>query len=536
MSEKKLPVRVRNLIALAVIGFGVCLPLLGFDFIEVDERQHLLQNPYLHDLNGLFELWKHPYFGLYVPVTYSVWWIYTHLFGLNSFAFHLLNIVFHILNATLVYLLIEEFQNHRKEGHSPSLRSSISCLAAFIFLLHPIQASSVAWVSEFRGVLGTTFALLALLSSQKYVFHHKLKSIFASLTFCLLAMLSKPTFVIWPGFILLFCFFFLHPEKRRSTLAPLLLSASSATLFAFLLVSLTSDQQVDLHTGFSGLFSLMINNLGFYFSKIALPIHLTLDYGLTLNQMTRIHPGAFALTAIVWLAIPISSRLKKDFVWKSVFLFILTLLPVLGFLSFGFQYYNTVADRYLYISTFCLSLLVTLAIGGLSVKTVYGILVLYLAVAVPLFELNAHQYKNLKTLGLAMIKSNQNSFTGQTMVGQALLQERSFTESKDHLLKAIEIRPDYWTAHSKLGELLELQENWKESISHFMGIIENKERKFKTISAEFLAEAYLRVGFAYQHQGKIQEAKANYDLALHLDPQVLLRYKPILRETAGKAN
>lgn len=89
--------------------------------------------------------------------------------------------------------------------------------------------------------------------------------------------------------------------------------------------------------------------LAFYLGKLVLPIHLSIDYGRTPLAMLGdpvlywdwIFPVIVAL--IVW-------RLHKPVLTAGAMIFFLGLLPVLGLAPFAYQYFSTVADRYVYLS------------------------------------------------------------------------------------------------------------------------------------------------------------------------------------------
>src|SRR4051812_41331242 len=98
--------------ALVVIALvGICFgKTIGFDFVLFDDNVHLADNPFLKSLawKPFLELWKHSYFGMYIPVTYSFWFAVARgqeLVGTPAFspaAFHGLNFGLHVLNALLV--------------------------------------------------------------------------------------------------------------------------------------------------------------------------------------------------------------------------------------------------------------------------------------------------------------------------------------------------------------------------------------------------------------------------------------------------
>jgi len=74
------------------------------------------------------------------------------LFGLNPGAHHLVNVLFHTVNAVLLLLLL-----FRMTGALWP-----AAFVAALFAWHPLHVESVAWNSERKDVLSTFFALLTL--------------------------------------------------------------------------------------------------------------------------------------------------------------------------------------------------------------------------------------------------------------------------------------------------------------------------------------------------------------------------------------
>jgi hypothetical protein len=105
--------------------------------------------------------------------------------------------------------------------------------------------------------------------------------------------------------------------------------------------------------------------LAFYLYKIAVPIRLSFDYGrnptAVLTDPSLHHPlywtwiFPLVVAIIVW-------RTRRPPIWAAGLLFLVPLLPVLGFVTFVFQYYSTVADRFVYVSMFAIALAAAWAI------------------------------------------------------------------------------------------------------------------------------------------------------------------------------
>jgi tetratricopeptide (TPR) repeat protein len=102
------------------------------------------------------------------PFTYLTFaWNYSlnksiGLDGFDTTTFLIVNVMIHALNACLVYLLVGAMLRHIEPERPKS--AWIPLALAALFAVHPIHASSVAYIIQRRGVLATTFYLLAVLA------------------------------------------------------------------------------------------------------------------------------------------------------------------------------------------------------------------------------------------------------------------------------------------------------------------------------------------------------------------------------------
>jgi hypothetical protein len=80
------------------------------------------------------------------------------LFGADPGVHHLINVFYHIFNSVLLFVLLLKLTGSLGK----------SAVISVLFALHPIQVETVAWISERKNLLTTSFALLTLLTYVKY--------------------------------------------------------------------------------------------------------------------------------------------------------------------------------------------------------------------------------------------------------------------------------------------------------------------------------------------------------------------------------
>ena len=144
--------------------------------------------------------WRQPYKDFYSPVTYTTWTWLANLSrasaaetaALRPEIFHTANILLHASNTVLVFFLVF--------GLTRKLVGAL--LGAVVFAIHPMQVESVAWISEYRGLLAVFFSLTALMLYWQCRFAETARARWwwvavASVSF-VLALLSKPSVVALP--------------------------------------------------------------------------------------------------------------------------------------------------------------------------------------------------------------------------------------------------------------------------------------------------------------------------------------------------
>src|SRR5207237_10818784 len=132
---------ILNCKLMSAITLCVFCPVLHSDFIHYDDPQYVTANP--HVLGGLtLENVKWAFQSGYAENWHPLTWL-THmldmqLFGLNPARHHLVNLLLHVVNSVLLFLLLK------------SMTGALwrSALVAALFAWHPLHVASVACVAE----------------------------------------------------------------------------------------------------------------------------------------------------------------------------------------------------------------------------------------------------------------------------------------------------------------------------------------------------------------------------------------------------
>lgn len=558
------------------LGLLLCtviyFPVQHFDFLYLDDDGNLYGNPLFQAarLSHLIQFWTHPYFKLYIPTTYSVWYVLGSALGwasqspggilLDPGAFHAMNVVFHFLNFILARHIIEAcLKKLLPELTRPAWTAWI---AALFFLVHPVQVEAVAWVSGFKDVLSTTLGFSSILlylraldsEATSPLFAHK-RYFFLSLLAGTLAALAKPSWIIFPVFLLILAIaLYLQKLKTLWIQALLWLAPTGFVLWMTHQSQSTSHRvpQVDLIARPW----IALDSLGHAILKFLLPLHLMPDYGRTPERVLEL--GIGSVPAWVGLSAVLSSgvllvyyrgRPFRIALGSFISLFCLGLLPVLGILPFAFQRISTVADRYSYFPILWLC-------GSVSVLPHFAPkrwqpwikrgLVIVILILTAASSQQTQVWKNNETLfGFALTK-NPESFISHTDYGLWLDSQKRFAEALEHYQKSLSLypeqpevlinagialyelkrpdatfslyrevldaHPDFHQMRLNLGAYLVDQKRPEEGLQEFRKILSLDPGN---------ADAYYAIAITYMQTGQIALAEEAFHSTLKLNPDHL---------------
>ena len=186
----------------ALLITTICIPYLqviNHGFINYDDNSYILNNPnVISGLNIHNVIWAFTtfYFSYWHPLTWLSHMLDCQVFGLNPGMHHLVNVLFHIINTLLLFVVF-----FRMTG---ALWKSF--FIAALFGLHPLHVESVAWASERKDVLSTFFWMLTMMGYLWYVKQRNIHRYLPMIIFYMLGLLSKPMLVTLPFTLLLLDF------------------------------------------------------------------------------------------------------------------------------------------------------------------------------------------------------------------------------------------------------------------------------------------------------------------------------------------
>lgn len=232
MSADRLRPHLPILAFLAMAVIVVYGRILGHDFLNNwDDNVYVTANSSIQgfSVENIRSVFSNYYAGNYAPVQMLSYMLDYTIWELWPGGFLLTNIIIHTLNGLLFYWLLLRLHGERL----------LAAVGAAIFLLHPVQVESVAWVSQRKNLLAMLFMMLAWLAYIRYRDSAGGKSslaYFVALAMFVGSLFSKSASVFLPVALLLYdsCFSAEGLKVRLLDKVPFLVLAGTASFIAIL--------------------------------------------------------------------------------------------------------------------------------------------------------------------------------------------------------------------------------------------------------------------------------------------------------------
>jgi hypothetical protein len=317
-----------------------------------DDPAYVLDNKLLHGLtykniSGIFSFHKdlqkltknyHPLSTLSLAVNYQ-------FSGLNPRGYHLTNILIHILNSILVYLLIYLIADRRIWA---------ALLAGLLFGIHPMHVESVAWVSERKDVMYAFFFISGLILYYFYVKKKKPLYLVLALVLFYLSVISKAMAVVFPVVLFLMDLHLQRKWSYRLLIEKIPFFIISA-FYGWIAIRIQSEGAINEWQTFTLYQRVIHASYGFlsYLYDFFAPFSLSAFYPYPFINEHGDLPLEFRIAPFIFLFIMalavgslfVKNKMVRVFGIGMLFYFI-TVALVLQFLSVGKA---ITADRYTYI-------------------------------------------------------------------------------------------------------------------------------------------------------------------------------------------
>lgn len=341
----------RAILLLSFVVLGIYYPAIFADVNSLDDDLMLEQVASLHlsDIATLF-LTQSAY---YRPLLMTSYVLDHRLLGQLTPVIHFENVLIHLVNVLLCYLLASRLFSDSK-GRFPAF------IAALLFAVHPLCVESVAWISGRTDLLCTTFILLSFLAIHRALMRKSVWWASASALMLFLGCLVKELAFFSIPAVMIFAAYLdasresgypWRPERILRIWAYLLPLFVVGIVYFFIRIFLSSINFIGYATKFtpsidsafeSYLAVDALKYFGFYLKKLIWPYPLN----FAIVQVPEIYAwfGAVALVVIVWVV-------AKKRIYSLAMVIILCILVSAIYVALKKVAWTPAAERYLYLTT-----------------------------------------------------------------------------------------------------------------------------------------------------------------------------------------
>jgi protein O-mannosyl-transferase len=506
------------IVALVLGTLAVYGQVYNYDFFSIDDDVYVYENSDVRSglsLHSIINSFTSTHGScLWIPVTWLSLIIDRELFGLNPGAFHLINVLFHILNTLLLFAFFRKTTGY----------AGRSAFIAALFALHPLHVESVAWITERKDVLSIFFMMLALQSYAQYVENLSLKKYLPVIIFFALGIMAKPMIITFPVLLLLLDFWPLGRLTGGGKAKPVSINRIILEKIPFFAIS-AIDFVATLVAAKRGEALISLNALPLfqriqealvsymlYMGKMFVPRRLAFFYPYRNEAIPlwEVVCAVLVLSGITLLAI----RLWRNSPWYAFgwFWYLVSLIPVIGFFQTGEQ---SMADRFTYMPLIGLFVLGVWGVSESMKNRSQGKLIVSLLMAVIISVYGTitwvqvrHWKDSYSLLSHALTVTSKNCLAHR-YIGYYYASHGKIEDAFIHFNEALKIDPGFPEIHNDLGVLFTRIGNYDEALAHF--------RDALRLNPNY-PEVHDNIGILYAYQGKNNEALMHYNESLKLKP------------------
>jgi len=559
------------------LTFGICLVLAAStfavywqvhscDFVNYDDNEYVTENPNVKaglTRQGVIWAFTTGYAANWFPLTWLSHMLDCELFGVNAGSHHLTNLLLHIANTLLLFIVLKRMTGGLWQ----------SAFVAAAFALHPLHVESVAWVSERKDVLSGFFFFVTMGAYMRYTRRPGGGRYLLTLAVFAMGLMSKPTVITLPFVLLLLDYWPLgrfeneqciknteEPSRelpnsffQRRAFYPLILEKVPFFALSVLsgIVTFFSQQSGETVVGMQHLpiisrIGNAVISYGKYMGKMIWPSRLAVFYPH--SYVSTIPVWQIGISALMLLIISLFViRLFHSHKYLAVgwLWYLGTLVPMIGLVQVGTQ---AMADRYSYLPFTGLFIIIAWGAPELLRRLPHSRIVLALAAVVLLSAMmvrtwvqTGHWQNNctLYSHAIAVTKNNSKmnynlavtlydqgrfdeaimhyrevlriepqNFKAHIHLGITLFEQGQYDEALEHFNMAVRLDPDSQEGHYNLGSALLLQSRLDEAAEHLQEAIRIKSEP-KTLN---------KLGTVYLRQGRADDAIIYYEYSLELKP------------------
>ncbi len=510
---------------LVIVLVAICVYSTSFfNGFVMDDEGIIVSNPTTHHLSNIREVIFSPDVvkPYYRPLNRASYLIDYQLFGLNPFWFHLINIMIHILNALLLYLVAARLLDD----------PGAALIAALLFAVHPANSEAVNFISARNTLLALCLSLASLLAFMKAEDKGVRWLILSALLF-FFGLLSKETAFM---LVVVFALYTFLPslssggETLRKKLTALFFYLLAIFVY-FAMRSYSLQGVLGTEVPVAGLFSRLAMNYHIipqYVGLLLFPSDLTVFHTVptgTIFTPFWFFPVWAALLAGVWLVIRWRHKAALfGLIWCAVnYMPISNIVPIPS---------DPITERFLYMPAAGFFIVVGALISKLNAKigtkrvvSAAAIVILLLYASVTIHR--NRDWRDNYSLYLSGVNNDPSSAEAHCNLGTSLLEDKKDIEgARQEWEAALRIDPFDSDALTQMGTFTAMRGDLPRAEQFYTAALASPPGK----SDPDKSMTHFNLGKLYEKQHRQAEALQQYELFLRYVTLRYAEYRPFAEQ------
>ncbi len=495
---------------LLIVAAGTLLYFKAFsyNFVDYDEGLMIQRiNSPEALLTKAVNSFKMPYLETYYRPVINISLMIDYAAGqMRPLIYHVTNVVTHLINASLLFLILIEFNASRKS----------SFLLSLFFMVHPLCTQAVVWMPGRNDSILALFTLSGTLMFLKYLKSLNIKYFMLYIVFFSMSLLSKETALIIPFILSIYIWLKreeLNAKKTFILFLPVWIVLSIGYLFArnAVLSSMHKDQ-------FSLTWDSFLTNLASIpeiIGKIVLPLKFS-PYILVSTEMTLF--GYLIIFSVISCLIYFRKKVTRNIIFGILWIF-LFILPFLLIPNYKTPNHNSYIESRFYIPLIGLTFLLIHFAELLSSKhKAWAKIILLFLILIPAiisFNYSTVFSNPMNHWSYASAKNSSDGYTKWKLGQDYLKTYRDVNSAEREYLTAVNCEPDNAVYHSELGIAYGLNRKIDLAEKELLRAIELNDKMY---------DAYASLGFLYFQTEDYDKAEKYWLLSIQKNENFLEPY------------
>lgn len=487
----------------------------------LDDEVIIVNNPQTLNLRSIPDVLLSPDVvkPYYRPLNRATYLLDYQLAGMNPAWYHGVNIIIHLGNVILLYLVCLRFLPDR----------SAALIAALLFAVHPVNTEAVNFISARNTLLALFFSLASLLTFVK-ARERGLRWPFLSALLFFCALMSKETGFMLIAVIALYCLVPLPGQEdeqrpwreRLPNLAPFLF----ATLMYFALRSYSLHGLMGTAVPAEGLFRRLAMNyyiIPQYLGLLLFPSDLTIFHTVPKGGLLAspwFLPAWAALISAICLIVRSRNRAALfGLAWVMInYVPISNIVPIPS---------DPVNERFIYLPAIGFFMVIGAlaawirSTGKARLVLPLGVAALVAASAAVTVQRN-RAWKDYYSLAASGVKNDPGSAEAHYHLGTALKDKDDLAAARVEWESALRIDPANSDSLTQMGTLAAIEGNLQSAERYYAIALLSPNGKADPDKSM----VHYNLGKVYEKWGQPQKALQQYEQFMRVVPLSYLEYKP----------